>query len=118
MAKILIVDDDPGIAVVASALLTAEGHEVETLESARDAAARLRRADVDLAIVDFDVAKREGLDLAEAITSTPALDETALIGVAFDVQQIPLELVDLAVQKPYATEELGAIVRRVLQDEG
>ena len=115
MPKVLIVDDDPGIAEIACTLLRAEGHQAQHLTSAADALAHLRLHKADLAILDFDIAKREGLDLAEAICEQPILDGCALIGVAFDLKDVDLELVDLAVQKPYATGELGKVVASVLR---
>lgn len=114
MATILLVDDDAHIRVIARELLLAEGHEVFDLGSAADAIVILRRQHVHLAIVDLDVALREGVDLADAICATPDLDRTALIGVTFDVTRVDLEIVDLALQKPYVTSDLPRVVRDVL----
>jgi CheY-like chemotaxis protein len=114
VAKILLVDDDHHIRAVARELLVAEGHEVLDLASAADAIVILRREQIALAIVDLDVARREGVDLADAVCATPELDRTALIGVTFDVTRVDLELVDLALQKPYATTDLPRVIREVL----
>jgi DNA-binding response OmpR family regulator len=109
-----VVDDDAHIRAAARALLVADGFEVFDLGSAADALVLLRHQPIDLVIVDLDVARREGIDLAEAICSAPEFDRTSLIGVTTDVTTADLELLDLALQKPYATADLPRVVREVL----
>lgn len=109
-----MVDDDAHIRAAARALLMAEGFEVFEFASAADALVLLRREPIDLVLVDLDVARREGVDLAEAICSSSEFDQTSLIGVSTDVKTADLELLDLALQKPYATADLPRVVREVL----
>ncbi|MDQ3032240.1 MAG: response regulator [Myxococcota bacterium] len=114
MTTILLVDDDAHLREAAREILAAEGFEVLDFGSAADAIVILRTQQVALAVVDLDVALREGVDLAEAVCETPELDRTALIGVTFDVKAVDLELLDLALQKPYVTSDLPRVIREVL----
>jgi FixJ family two-component response regulator len=113
--RIVVVDDDRHIRDAARVLLAAAGFDVVDLASAADALLLLRREPAAAAIVDFDVARREGVGLAIAVCATSELERVALIGVAFDVGSIHLELVDLAIQKPYATLDLAGLVRSAIE---
>jgi two-component system alkaline phosphatase synthesis response regulator PhoP len=115
-ASIVIVDDDDAMRATARELLRAAGYDVRDARDPEDALVMIRHDPPDVAIVDLDIEKREGADLAAAISADPDLEDTALIGVSFDVARIDLERVDLAVQKPYATLDLPEVVRRVLED--
>lgn len=113
---VVLVDDDRPIRDAARVLLKSAGFDVVDFGSAADALVALRRERAAAAIVDFDVARREGLDLAIAVCATSELERVALIGVAFDLARIDLELVDRAIQKPYATLDLANLVRRTIEE--
>jgi two-component system response regulator GlrR len=65
--RILLVDDDPGLLRLLSIRLSAEGYEVEAVESAADALAALPRFRPDLVITDLKMEKMDGLDLLKEI---------------------------------------------------
>jgi len=60
--RILIADPDPQFAGRLSALLSAEGCEVEAVEGVTDAAARLRDVDFHCVVVDEDLPEMKGHD--------------------------------------------------------
>jgi DNA-binding NtrC family response regulator len=63
-ARILIVDDDPGIRGALSIELRRAGYEVEMAESPRDALSILERQQFDLALLDHDMPGSTGVELA------------------------------------------------------
>jgi DNA-binding NtrC family response regulator len=97
MKRVLVVDDDPGVAALTSDCLEAAGYEVETAGSFADARLRIS-ARYDVLIVDVRLEAFNGLQLAiQARASDPAMrivvmtgwddpvlrEEAASIGAAF-----------------------------------
>ena len=73
-ARILLVDDDPGLLRLLSIRLRAEGYDVEAVESAHDALATLHRFRPDLVITDLRMDKMDGIGLLKELqTRSPGL---------------------------------------------
>jgi CheY-like chemotaxis protein len=66
MCRVLILEDDPFIALDLQAIVEGEGHEVVRVCSAAAEAARLR--DYDFALLDVDVADGTSYGFATALT--------------------------------------------------
>ncbi len=66
-ARILLVDDDPGLLRLLTLRLEAEGHEIEAVESAAAALAALPRFRPDLVITDLRMEGMDGLELLREI---------------------------------------------------
>jgi DNA-binding response OmpR family regulator len=118
MAKILIVEDDPGIALGVKNDLTLEGHEVEV---ARDGLAGLERArggEFDLILLDVMLPKKDGYaicrELRHAGIRTPILMLTAKALEAEKVLGLELGADDY-VTKPFSALELRARVKAMLR---
>jgi two-component system cell cycle sensor histidine kinase/response regulator CckA len=58
--RILVVEDDPGVAALMADFLTAEGHDVETALNGRLALERLRAAPYDLIVSDLRMPELDG----------------------------------------------------------
>jgi DNA-binding NtrC family response regulator len=69
MAQILIVDDEPSIRLLYTAILTEEGHEVVEAEDGRGTLAALEREPFDLVILDIRLKTESGLDLLQEIVA-------------------------------------------------
>jgi len=69
MAKILIVDDEPNIRLLYTAVLTEEGHEVVEAENGRQTLDALEREPFDLVILDIRLKAESGLDLLQEIVA-------------------------------------------------
>lgn len=67
MAKILVVDDEPGLRLLYAAELTDEGYEVSTAESCAAAAAVLENEQIDLVVLDIQIKQESGLDMLQTI---------------------------------------------------
>ena len=66
-ARILLVDDDPGLLRLISLRLNASGYEVETAESGEQALARLSVSAPQLVITDLRMGGMDGIALFDAI---------------------------------------------------
>ena len=66
-ARILFVDDDPGLSEVVELLLTGEGYAVVCASSVKAGLERLRRTRIDLVITDLRLPDGTGLDAIAAI---------------------------------------------------
>jgi DNA-binding response OmpR family regulator len=120
-ARILVVEDEPAIALGLRNDLTLEGYDVETAEDGDQAAARALEARFDLILLDVMLPKRDGFavcrDLRRAGVRTPIILLTAR---AQDTDKVlGLELgADDYVTKPFSPMELCARIKAVLRRTG
>lgn len=66
-ARILVVDDDPDIRAVVTAMLAAVGLVVTAKESAEDAFALLQQETFDMLVLDWNLPKMSGIELCRLI---------------------------------------------------
>src|SRR5213075_621266 len=66
-ARILLVDDDPGLSEVVELLLTREGYAVACAGTVKAGLERIRRTRIDLVITDLRLPDGTGLDAIGAI---------------------------------------------------
>jgi serine phosphatase RsbU (regulator of sigma subunit) len=120
MNKILLVEDEPGIALVVEDSLRLEGHDVEVVSNGLAAGRRVRDGEFDLILLDGMLPGKDGFDvcrdLRRAGFRTPIILLTARAQVEDRVRGLDLGANDYVV-KPFSTCELMARVRRHLQHE-
>ena len=124
MAKnILIVDDEPNIVLSLKFLLSQEGgHEVRTASTGEEALRALAEQVPDLVLLDVMMPKPDGFEICQTIRATPAWRDIPVIMLTAkgrDVErQNGLALgADEYITKPFATKELVAKVRAILQGD-
>ena len=66
LARILVVDDEPGIRVMLSAALKREGYEVVVASDARTALSVLEASPVDVVVTDVRMPQMTGIELLDA----------------------------------------------------
>ncbi|MFI5275085.1 MAG: response regulator [Ktedonobacterales bacterium] len=66
-ARLLVVDDDPGVRATLAAVLRGQGYAVWTAGQASDALARLDEMGFDLVLTDLQLEDADGLDLLETV---------------------------------------------------
>lgn len=103
---IVVVDDDPLIAMTISAVLGDMGHRIVQANSARDAMDALdQRSDIDLLITDYAMPSMNGLQLIEEVRAKhPALAVILASGFA----ELPAGAASgvVRLQKPFGRKEL------------
>jgi two-component system OmpR family response regulator len=116
-ARILMVDDDPGILDVVSDFLGKHGYSVDTAGDAREMEAALERGPVDLIVLDVMLPGEDGLAICRRLTGTDGPPIIMLSAMGEDTDRIVgLELgADDYLSKPCNPRELLARVRAVLR---
>jgi two-component system alkaline phosphatase synthesis response regulator PhoP len=116
---ILLIEDEPGLRVTVSDLLTAEGHEVETAPDGEAGFAKaVRPGAFDLVVLDVMLPKRTGFEVCRELRQrgmdTPILMLTAKTQVVDRVVGLKLGADDY-LTKPFDPAELLARVEALLR---
>ena len=118
MSRILIVEDEPDIALGLQLDLRDEGHIVEVSGDGEDASRRAREPGWDLILLDVMLPQKDGFevcrDLRRAKIRTPVLMLTAKAQEAEKVMGLDMGADDY-VTKPFSPRELRARVRALLR---
>ena len=118
MSRILIVEDEPDIALGLEDDLTVEGHQVEVVRDGETAARRGRESGWDLILLDVMLPRKDGFDvcreLRRARVQTPIILLTAKAQEAEKVLGLELGADDY-VTKPFSPRELRARIKAVLR---
>jgi signal transduction histidine kinase/CheY-like chemotaxis protein len=117
-AKILIVDDEPGVLLTTRAILQQEGYDVEAAGSGQDAVEAIRQRHYDLVLTDLKMPGVGGLDVLAEVRKRSPLTVTVMMtgyGSVFSA----LDAVRLGAYeyllKPIEVEDLKQAVRRSLE---
>ncbi len=121
MARILLVEDEPGVRLALRLLLARAGHEVIEAETAREAWARWREA--ELVLLDWMLPDEPGLRWLERLREDPAgarLPVLMLTARAAEGDRVAglLGGADDYLTKPYSEAELLARIQALLRRSG
>jgi DNA-binding response OmpR family regulator len=121
MKRILVVEDEPGIALGLEDDLKMEGYAVEVVGDGAVASRRAREGVFDLILLDLMLPGKDGFevcrDLRRAGLRTPILMLTAKTQEAEKVMGFELGADDY-VTKPFGTRELRARIKALLRRAG
>ncbi len=121
MARILIVEDEPSIALALEDDLRREGYEVDLVMDGEEATRRGSQPIYDLIVLDVMLPKRDGFEVCRRLRSegiqTPVLMLTARGQEAEKVVGFELGADDY-VTKPYGPRELRARIKALLRRAG
>jgi DNA-binding NtrC family response regulator len=116
--RVLVVDDDPVMLRVASALLAAEGLEVARAASGEEAMSAVARGRFDLVLSDVKLPGVTGLELVQQVhalsAETPIILMTAFASVNSAVEAMRAGASDYIV-KPFEPDDLKLRVRKALR---
>jgi CheY-like chemotaxis protein len=107
--RILVVDDDPLVADSIRRMLQFDGHKVELAADAEEALALFSQQNFDLTLVDYEMPKMKGDQLAAAIKAIrPSQPIVMFTGYAEAVRATigSLSGVDVILGKPFDLDEL------------
>jgi two-component system OmpR family response regulator len=114
-ARILVVDDDPGIREVLCEYLGQHGFDATGAASAAEMDQALARAPVDLVVLDLMMPGEDGLSVVRRLAGTPPVVMLSAMGEDTD-RIVGLELgADDYLAKPCNPRELLARVKAVLR---
>jgi len=117
-ARLLAVDDDPGILEVEREVLTAEGYTVETATSGQEALSMVRATPFDLVLTDLRMPSMDGLQLLREFTEAdPEMPVIILTGhgdIGCAVESIKQGAYDF-LTKPLHIEKLVITVEKALE---
>lgn len=118
MTRILIVEDEPAIALGLEDDLKIEGYDVEVLADGNAACHRALASKFDLILLDIMLPRKDGFevcrDLRRRGVTTPILMLTAKVQEAEKVMGFELGADDY-VTKPFGTRELRARIKALLR---
>lgn len=114
-AKILVVDDEPALLRLMEYVLARAGHTMVTATNGEEALAAARRERPDLIVLDIMMPRMDGYQVAEIIRADADLQTTPIIMLSAKAQDEDIERgmavgVDQYVTKPFAPDELAALV--------
>jgi DNA-binding response OmpR family regulator len=118
MAKILVVEDEDGIAFALETDLKAEGYEVVVIHDGVEAVNRARSEAFDVVLLDIMLAGTDGFEVCRELRR---LGLKTLIVLLTSRTQVAEKIVGLDVgaddyvTKPFSARELRARVSRLLQ---
>ena len=120
MATILIVDDDPTVALTFSRILELDGHQVVRAETAAEGLTRVAGAPPDAVILDMRMPLMSGLEFMRRLRGDQAcrdLPVGIVTGDYFLKEDVLAELSDLGATvcyKPVWMDDLQALTRSLL----
>ena len=120
MNRILVIEDEPGIALALEDSLQFEGHEVEVVSNGVAGGERATDGRFDLILLDVMLPGKDGFticnELRRAGVKTPVILITARGQEVDRVRGLDLGANDYVV-KPFSSSELMARVRRLLREQ-
>jgi len=118
MNRILIVEDEPGIAFALECDLQTEGYEVAVVSDGREAVRRARAEPFELILLDVMLPGKDGFEVCRELRrgglSTPIIMLTAKAQELEKVLGLDLGADDY-VTKPFSPRELRARIRAILR---
>lgn len=118
MSRILIVEDDPAIAIALEDDLRLEGYDVEVAQDGESAVTRAKCDSFDLIVLDVMLPKKDGFDVCRELrrsgVASMILLLTARTAEAEKVLGLDLGADDY-MTKPYSPKELRARIRALLR---
>lgn len=115
--RVLVVDDDPLVADSIRRMLSFDGHYVETARSGEEALAKFSEGRFDLTLVDYEMPKMKGDQLAAAIKGlSPQQPVVMFTGYAEAVRSSAASTagIDLILGKPFDLAELRNTLAKFL----
>jgi DNA-binding response OmpR family regulator len=121
MTRILVVEDEPGIALGLEDDLRLEGYEVETVADGISAAKRAREGPFDLILLDVMLPGKDGFEVCRELRKSGL--QTPIVMLTAKTQEVEkvhgFEVgADDYVTKPFGTLELRARIKALLRRAG
>jgi DNA-binding response OmpR family regulator len=116
-ARVLIVDDDPAIRQILSALLKRDGTECDIAEDGEQAIAKLQQNRYDVVLLDLLMPRVDGVGVIAYMKESSIITPVVVISAVMDdrVDTLDPQLVRVAMQKPLEPRELRRVVEAIVR---
>ena len=118
MARILVIDDDPGMRDFLDEALTAAGHEVFSAANGREGVVLFRAHPAELVLSDMLMPEQEGFETIQQLRAIrPTIKLIAMSGAPAEwkVLQMAQKIgANATLRKPFSPEELVCTLDQVL----
>ncbi|MEM6971576.1 MAG: response regulator [Pseudomonadota bacterium] len=117
--SILLVDDEPNIALSLKYVMTRDGYDVRCAEDGERALECIRERKPDLVLLDLMMPKRDGFDVCQTLRADPSFSDVKILmmtarGGAMDGEKALALGADAFFTKPFGVQELSVRVRELL----
>lgn len=106
---VLVIDDEPALRQIATAIVVKAGYSVDQAATAKEAASKLARGDVDAALCDIKLPDGNGIDLVRDSRAS-GIDTTFVMLTAFGSMETAVEALRAGatdyIIKPVRSEEI------------
>ena len=119
MAKILVIDDEPGIRELLDTLLRRKGYDVVLAESGQKGLELFRRERPDVIVLDLKMPGMDGLTVLQQVRSLDPRQPVIILtgaGTPEAEQQVRALGVTEFVEKEFSMHLLGDSLKRLLND--
>ena len=118
-AKVLIVDDDPGIRMLLSKFLQREGYETVMAENGLEGVEFAKKHQPDLIIMDVVMPQMDGLTAARLIKFYKPLSEVPILFLTAKDAEKEIELAqevraEVYITKPFDVRQVIQVVKEIL----
>jgi two-component system, NtrC family, response regulator HydG len=117
-ARVLVVDDDPGVRYTLREVLASDGVEVDEAAGGAEALARFEASPAPLVITDLRMPGMDGMELLRRLLARAPATRVVLV-TAHGSERQAVEAMKAGAwdyfRKPFENEELLAVVRRALE---
>lgn len=120
MPRILIIDDDPNICAMLTALFTKPGNEVLSASNGADGLIAAKKSVPDIVIVDLMMPELNGHQVCAGLRADPATHKVPILMLTA-VRELPAAMKGMAsgandfMTKPFQTDEVAARVEALLR---
>jgi CheY-like chemotaxis protein len=121
MTTVLVVDDEPLIAMALKAALEDENYRVITAANGKQGLERLAETHADIVLLDMMMPVMNGPAMLTAMAADPHLRDIPIIVVSSLPEatiRIQAELAVMILQKPYTVAQVLQAIPRVLDQAG
>ncbi|MBI1805050.1 MAG: response regulator [Ignavibacteriae bacterium] len=117
--RILIVDDEDDLRELLSHVLSTQGYEIQSASNGEEAIAALQRGSYDLALLDIQMPKMNGIQVLQFINknapSTKAIMLTGYSDLKNAMEAREFGARDF-ISKPYKLDDILSTIQRVLHE--
>jgi CheY-like chemotaxis protein len=117
--SILVIDDEPFVRETLGEILAALTHDVQTVDSGRAALEKIATDQFDVVFTDLAMPEMDGWETARAIRLTQPNLPVVLVtgyGATAEAPSGERDLVNAIIGKPFAFEQVTAILAKVCSD--